>query len=126
SLGPDRFEEGELQALKEKFSNSELISVDFPVVIKRKQPRVDSIAKFRVFLQQDESVEQSQELFVRQDLGIDGEKRLKAARTLAPVMALTFVQDPGLSDLLVAAEEPTHRNWNARRPKLVAQYRSPN
>ncbi|MVW88850.1 hypothetical protein [Pseudomonas sp. PB101] len=120
------FEEAELTSLKEKFGTSEMVSVDFLIPVKKKQPKETSTAKFRVFLQQDENAEQSQELFVRQDLGIDGEKRLKAARTIVPVMALTFIQDPKLSDLLVAAEEPTHRNWNARRPKVVAQYFSPN
>ncbi|WP_223504619.1 hypothetical protein [Pseudomonas sp. BF-R-24] len=120
------FEEAELTSLKEKFGNSEMVSVDFIIPVKKKQPKETSTAKFRVFLQQDESAEQSQELFVRQDLGIDGEKRLKAARIIVPVMALTFIQDPKLSDLLVAAEEPTHRNWNAKRPKVVAQYFSPN
>lgn len=120
------FEETELSALKEKFGKSELVSVDFPIAVKKKQPKETSAAKFRVFLQQDENAEQSQELFVRQDLGIDGEKRLKAARTIAPVMALTFIQDSKLSDLLVAAEEPTHRNWNAKRPKVVGLYSSPN
>jgi len=116
------FEETELLSLKEKFSNSELVQVDFPLVFKKKLSSEVCQSTFRVFLQQDENAEQSQELFVRQDLGIDGEKRLKAARTIVPVMALTFIQDPKLSDLLVAAEEPTHRNWNARRPKVVAQY----
>jgi hypothetical protein len=120
------FDEDELTLLREKFSNSELVSVDFLIPVKKKQPQETSTATFRVFLQQDESAEQSQELFVRQDLGIDGEKRLKAARTIAPVMALTFIQDPKLSDLLVAAEEPTHRNWNARRQKVLNQYSSPN
>lgn len=125
-LTVDAFEEAELASLKEKFGNSELVSVDFPIHVKKKQPKEIMSAKFRVFLQQDENAEQSHELFVRQDLGIDGEKRLKAARTVAPVMALTFIQDPKLSDLLVAAEEPTHRNWNAQRPKVQAQYFSPN
>lgn len=125
-LAENAFDEAELASLKEKFESSELVSVDFPIAVKKKQPRETSVSKFRVFLQQDEDAEQSQELFVRQDLGIDGEKRLRAARTIAPVMALTFIQAPVLSDLLVAAEEPTHRNWNARRPKVVAQYTSPN
>lgn len=120
------FDETELTALKESYGRSELVSVDFPIQVRRKQPKENLLATFRVFLQQDEDAEQSQELFVRQDLGIDGEKRLKAARTIAPVMALTFIQDPNLSDLLVAAEEPTHRNWNAKRPKVVALYASPN
>ncbi len=125
-LAPTAFAEEELTALKDKFGKSELVLVDFPVTVKRRQPQAASTATFRVFLQQDENAEQSQELFVRQDLGIDGEKRLKAARTIAPVMALTFIQDSNLSDLLVAAEEPTHRNWNARRPKVVNLYSSPN
>jgi hypothetical protein len=125
-LASAAFEEAELMALKERFEKSGLVSVDFPIPVKKKNPKETSVAKFRVFLQQDENAEQSHELFVRQDLGIDGEKRLKAARTIAPVMALTFIQDPKLSDLLVAAEEPTHRNWNAKRPKVVSLYSSPN
>lgn len=124
-LTASAFEDAELTLLKESFSKSELVSVDFVISVKKKQPKETSFAKFRVFLQQDENAEQSEELFVRQDLGIDGEKRLKSARTIVPVMALTFIQDSKLSDLLVAAEEPTHRNWNARRPKVVAQYFSP-
>ncbi|MBX8484347.1 hypothetical protein [Pseudomonas cichorii] len=120
------FEEAEFILLKEKFSSSDLISVDFPIIIKKRYSKENLKAKFRVFLQNDESADQSQELFIRQDLGIDGEKKLKAVRTISPVMALTFIQDSKLSDFLVAAEEPTHRNWNARRPKLVAQYFSPN
>lgn len=125
-LLPAVFAETELSSLKEKFGKSELVAVDFPISVKKKLPKEISSAKFRVFLLQDENAEQSQELFVRQDLGIDGEKRLKAARTIAPVMALTFIEDSKLSDLLVAAEEPTHRNWNAKRPKVVALYSSPN
>jgi len=120
------FEDSELLKLRDIFGSSGLVSVDFPVWVKKRQPRQALSATFRVFLQQDENAEQSQELFVRQDLGIDGEKRLKAARTISPVMALTFIQDPNLSDLLVAAEEPTHRNWNAKRPKVVGLYTSPN
>ncbi len=125
-LTPSSFDEVELLLLREKFAKSELVAVDFPIQVKKKEPKEVSVAKFRVFLQQDEGAEQSQELFVRQDLGIDGEKRLRAARTIAPVMALTFIQDSKLSDLLVAAEEPTHRNWNAKRPRVVALYSSSN
>ncbi len=120
------FVESELASLKSDFENSKLACVDFPVVVKRRTPKESTRSVFRVFLQQDQSLEQSQELFVRQDLCIDGEKRLRSARTILPVMALTFIQDTSLSDLLVAAEEPTHRNWNAKRPKVVAAYVTPN
>lgn len=125
-LTPEAFDEKELASLKVRFEKSDLVSVDFPIKISKRQPKEVSVAKFRVYLKQDENAEQSSELFVRQDLGIDGERRLKAARTIAPVMALTFIQEPKLSDFLVAAEEPTHRNWNAKRPKVEALYFSPN
>lgn len=124
-LNASDFQKSELDLLKASFERVELVSVDFPLQIKKKEPRETSSAMLRVFLKQDETAEHSHELFVRQDLGIDGEKRLKTARTIVPVMALTFIQDPKLSDLLVSAEEPTHRNWNARRPKVLAQYYSP-
>ncbi|MFK0033579.1 hypothetical protein [Pseudomonas monteilii] len=113
------------ESLRLKFDASELVSVDFPVQVKKKNPRKSCVSKFRVFLQKSLSEEVSQELYVRQDLGIDGERRLKGVRTIVPVMGLTFIQDSELSDLLVTAEEPTHRNWNARRPKVLAQYFAP-
>lgn len=124
-LKADSFKSDELSSLKKKFSDSELVLVDFCVSVKKRNTKDVSLSNFRVFLQQDDGADQNHELFVRQDLGVDGEKRLGMARTLEPVMALTFIQDPNLSDLLVAAEEPTHRNWNARRPKVLAQYISP-
>jgi len=125
-LTDSAFDPKQLADLKTEFEASRPVCVDFPVTIKKKAPKESATALFRVFLQQDETSEQSQELFVRQDLGIDGEKRLRAARTIVPVMALTFIHDSRLSDLLVAAEEPTHRNWNAKRPKVLATYVTPN
>lgn len=124
-LDSNAFKESELTSLKNQFQNSKLVSADLLILIKSRQLPNTSTSKFRVLLQKDESADQSQELYVRQDLGIDGEKRLKTTRTITPVMALTFIEDPNLSNLLVAAEEPTHRKWNSRRPKVLAQYISP-
>lgn len=124
-LNESAFDPKELTALKTAFEKSELVSVDFPVLVKKKSSTEKISAKFRVLLQQDQNADRSQELFIRQDLGIDGEKRLRSARTILPVMALTFIDDTDLSGLLVAAEEPTHRNWNAKRPKVVGMYSAP-
>jgi hypothetical protein len=111
----------ELTALKTLFEKSEIVSVDFPVRIRKKDsPPV--IGTFRVVLRQDLDAEQCQELFVRQDLGIDGEKRLRGSRRIQPVLALTFIDDLNLSAFLTAAEEPTHRTWNASRPRVNSQY----
>lgn len=124
-IGDSAFDPMELATLRREFDNLGLVSVDFPLWIAKKVSKGRALTKFRVMLRQSQEADQSQELFVRQDLAIDGERRLRLARTILPVMALTFIDDTELSDLLVAAEEPTHRNWNARRPKVVANYTSP-
>lgn len=115
------FDEAELTNIRRKFENSESISVDFPVKVKKRNVAA-VISKFRVVLRQELNAEQSQELFVRQDLGIDGEKRLRGSRRIQPVLALTFIDDLDLSAFLTAAEEPTHRTWNASRPKVKLEY----
>jgi hypothetical protein len=119
------FGEGRLGDLRDKFARGELIYVDFPVNLRRINSKEKTRASFRVVLQSNEAAGNNEELFVRQDLGIDGERKLRGARTALPVMALTFIDDPELSDFLVSAEEPTHRKWNARLPKVAALYQSP-
>lgn len=114
----------EFERIKDMFELGEPISVDFPLTIKSSSGR-SCDTHFRVFLQQDAELEKSEELFVRQDLAIDGEKKLRSVKAALPVMALTFIDHPLLSDLLVCAEEPTHRTWNAQRPKVKANYASP-
>lgn len=119
------FDVGEMTVLKDTFELGAPVTVDLPLTIKKKKghqlPTV-----FRVFLQSDDELDRSEELFIRQDLAIDGEKKLKAVRAAQPVMALTFIDHPDLSDFLVCAEEPTHRTWNAQRPKVKNAYMTPN
>ena len=119
------FEPAELKTLKDAFENSALVAVEFPVKITKKGAGEVVSGMFRVILKQYLDGEQSHELFIRQDLAIDGERRLKGSRRIQPCLALTFIQDLNLSALLAAAEEPTHRTWNSKRPKVVGQYKDP-
>lgn len=119
------FEPTELKTLKAAFENSELVNVEFPVQITKKDSTEILLGAFRVILKQNLNGDQSHELFIRQDLGIDGERRLKGSRRIQPCLALTFIQESNLSSLLAAAEEPTHRTWNSKRPKVVGQYKDP-
>lgn len=120
-LSEESFDASALAALKDLFEKSAIVSVDFPVKVRKKGAHV-AISRFRVVLQQYLDGDESHELFVRQDLGIDGEKRLKGSRRIQPVLALTFIEDTELSSFLTAAEEPTHRTWNSKRPKVISQY----
>lgn len=119
------FDSADLTNLKDTFELGDPIVVDLPLSIKTKRGVVQSTT-FRVFLQSEEGLERSEELFIRQDLAIDGEKKLKSVRAAQPVLALTFIDDPLLSEFLVCAEEPTHRTWNAQRPKVKYAYMTPN
>jgi hypothetical protein len=120
-LSEKNFDAAQLVVLKTAFEKSELVSVDFPVKIRKKGVALSS-GQFRVVLRQHLDGDHSQELFIRQDLSIDGEKRLKGSRRTQPVLALTFIDDVNLSAFLTSAEEPTHRTWNAKRPKVVSLY----
>lgn len=119
------FESADLINLKDRFAMGDPIAVDLPLSIKTKKGLVQPTI-FRVFLQSDADLERSEELFIRQDLAIDGEKKLKSVRAAQPVLALTFIDDQNLSEFLVCAEEPTHRTWNAQRPKVKNAYMTPN
>ena len=119
------FDSAELKTIKAAFENSDVVNVEFPVQITKKDSVEPLMGTFRVILKQDLDGDQSHELFIRQDLGIDGERRLRGSRRIQPCMALTFIQESNLSSLLVTAEEPTHRTWNSKRPKVVAQYKDP-
>jgi len=120
-LANSSFTHENLESLRKSFENSELLSVDFPLKI-RKKGCDPTLGKFRVILRQEQDSDSSEELFIRQDLSIDGEKRLKGSRRTQPVFALTFIDDMELSAFLTSAEEPTHRTWNASRPKVKALY----
>ena len=119
------FEPVELKALKAAFEDSKIINVEFPVQVTKKDSTEALQGTFRVILKQNPDGEQSHELFIRQDLGIDGERRLKGSRRIQPCLALTFIRELNLSSLLAAAEEPTHRTWNSKRPKVVGRYKEP-
>jgi hypothetical protein len=123
-LSDSIFDETQLVVLKKQFEDGAIVSVDFPVRV-RKKGHPPATGSFRVAVQQYVDGEQSHELFVRQDLGIDGEKRIRGSRRIQPVLSLTFIDDLNLSEFLVAAEEPTHRTWNASRPKVALLYDSP-
>jgi hypothetical protein len=110
-----------LEAARSTFANGEITCAAFPI-------RVSSIAHgarighVKVFAQTGETVSETDEIFIRQDLAIDKEKSLRSAKRLVPARALTLIDDDVLSAYLAAAEEPTHREWNGSRPKLAEQY----
>jgi hypothetical protein len=120
-LTVDVFGTETVDKLRAKFDQGETVEVGFPVRI-TSSVEGEQVGHMRVFLRQVEDPVDSYELFIRQDLAIDKERTLARARKLVPAMALTLIEDSELSRFLAMAEEPTHREWNARRPRLTNSY----
>jgi hypothetical protein len=79
--------------------------------------------EFDVFLQLPVDLDRNEEAFVRQDLLIGGESHLGSS--VQKARSLTWIRDQDLSDLLLAAEEPTHLKWNASLARDKALYANP-
>lgn len=111
------------KSVKAEFEAGKIISTRFPVKVSSVKGGIQT-GHMRVYVQGGESVLESEELFVRQDLSVDKEKSLRASKRLVPARALVLIDDEVLSQYLAAAEEPTHREWNGSRPKLNQEYRN--
>lgn len=123
-LTDENLDSASSEAIKATFESGQPIVAEFPVTVRPKTgSSIPSV--FRVVLQQAGEGAKTEELFVRQDLAIDSEKKLTGYRAALPVRSLTYIDEQHLSDLLVCAEEPTHRSWNSKRQKVQAKYTSP-
>jgi hypothetical protein len=117
TLSPGHFPDGAVDSLKAKLSNGERIYVRFPLNVRRRKHH--SAKTFvDVHLQVPDDLTFSEEAYIRQDLLIGEERRLKNAHYLPKARALTFVYDELLSRFLADAEEASHLLWNASREKL--------
>lgn len=124
SLDKKIFPEGSIDTLKEAFFEGKRVAVRFPVTVKPKHN--DEVSTFfDVHLQLPDSLDRFQEAYLRGDLLIGHEARLKSFSHLPKARGFTCIQHDELSSFLADAEEPTHLKWNASRPRLAEQYKRP-
>ncbi len=116
--------EGSLESLRASMDRGELISVRFPVTVKpKKLASIDTW--FDVHLQVPEKLDRTEEAYIRRDLLIGSERHLGTLSYLPKARGLTLIEEDTLSAFLADAEEPTHLKWNASRPRLSEDYKSP-
>ncbi len=117
ALLPAHFPEGAADSLKQMLAHGDRIHVRFPLTVRR---RNQSPAKtfVDIHLQVPDNLKFSEEAYIRQDLLIGEERKLRNAHHLPKARALTFVFDEHLSRFLADAEEASHLIWNASREKL--------
>src|SRR6185369_5435627 len=76
-------------------------------------------------LQVPEKLDRTEEAYIRRDLLIGSERHLGTLSYLPKARGLTLIEEDTLSAFLADAEEPTHLKWNASRPRLSEDYKSP-
>ena len=119
-LDEDDFEVEDLNVIREKFSNSELISLCLPVVIKKKDGiKVD--ASFAVHIKRPKDLTRGLDLYVRGGLTLPGESKFRERKALGAMIA----EDEAICSFLGDAENAAHTQWVASAEKLHKNYRSP-
>jgi hypothetical protein len=120
SMLPD----GALSTLRSTLEKGERVAVRCPIMISPKgEQSVNSY--FDVHLQLPDTLGRVEEAYVRRDLLIGSEKHLASASYLPKARGLTLIEEDFISAFMADAEEPTHLKWNASRPRLSEDYRSP-
>jgi len=116
------FTEDQIQKMKSDFKESKRISVSLPICVTQKGKKSE-FPKLKVFLESSENISSCEEAYVRTDLYISKEKRLKQ---IAPKHAFGLViaedEQRALANFLANAEEASHLSWNARESKVEENF----
>jgi hypothetical protein len=124
TLKEELLPDGALESLRSSVDRGELISVRFPITVKPKHTApIDTW--FDVYLEVPERLDRVEEAYIRRDLLIGSERHLSTLSYLPKARGLTLIEDDAISAFLADAEEPTHLKWNASRPRLSEDYKSP-
>lgn len=119
SISEDLFEQSELESSRQFFVDDDLVSIRLPVKVKKKNQGVED-SYVNIFLQQHGGIKKTEEAYIRSELYIANEKRLKNA--FGKCFGLVLAEDEFLCDFLANAEEASHLIWNASEPKLTEQF----
>ena len=120
TIDDEMFFPSELEPLKEKFELGELVGVKMPITLYPKNEK-ETESHISVFLQcNDDLVTETEELFIRSDLQIGEEKKLK--NSPGRVFGLCTAADEPISDFLGHAEEASHLKWNAQDEEVNERY----
>lgn len=123
-LNEDFFPAAALDQLRATLEKGDRVSVRCPVTVKPKnKPAVQTW--FDIHFEVPDGLEKVEEAYIRRDLLIGSETHLTVSSYLPKARGLTLIEDDAMSAFLADAEEPTHLKWNASRPRLAEDYKSP-
>jgi hypothetical protein len=107
----------QLDSLREKFNNSEIISFRVPVQIEEiSKVNVDSY--FDVFIQKKQDNAAADEYYIRSGITISDIKMIPGF----PVRSLFIAEDGAIANFLGDAETPAHTDWKERTEGFAEKY----
>jgi hypothetical protein len=109
-----------LDTIREKFSNNEFLWMRVPVTIKSTS-KSEKKSYFDIYLQKDNSLEESDEFYIREGITISDIQNLRGRR----VRGLLSVDDEAVSEFLGDCETPAHINWNEKTEEFQKKYLQP-
>jgi hypothetical protein len=114
------FEEEDLETIRKKFANGQLVGLKLPITLKEKSGVVKK-TEFRVFIQRPEELVKGLDLYVRGGLTLPGEAKFRERKALGAMIA----EDEAICSFLGDAENAAHTKWVSNAEKVRKNYRSP-
>jgi len=112
------FSEEQLKRLREKFNQEEVIAVKVPIRVARKGADAE-VQELKVYVQRSDKIDNTEEAYIRTDLFISNETKLKP---VSPRNAFGLVVADAdseiLAEFLANAEVASHLSWNSKESKV--------
>ena len=118
-LAEDDFEPETLLAIREKFTNGELVGLSLPVTIKLKNGK-ELESSFSVYIKRPAELTKGTDLYVRGGLTLPAESKFRDRRALGAMIA----EHEAVCAFLGDAENAAHTQWTTNTEKLRKNYRS--
>jgi len=116
-LDKNDFDEDQLEGIKKRFKDGELIALRLPVtLVKKGSGQLES--EFSIFLQKPDGIFSGRDLYVRGGLTLPGEEKFGHRNAFGAMIAESEI----ISELLGYAENAAHTKWAANAAKLKEHY----
>jgi len=118
-LGLDDFEPKVLDELRKRFSAGELVSLQMPISLTKKDSTVIN-TNFSIFIKRPDGLQKGLDLYVRGGLTLPSEAKFRERKALGVLVA----EEEPICSFLGDAENAAHTLWTSHTEKLKESYKS--
>ena len=119
-LDADDFQSDDLEKLKDRFRDGEMVAVRLPLTITKKTGEKLETG-FSVFIRRPEEVSMGHDLYVRGGLTLPAEQKFRERKAMGVMIA----EEEPIADFLGDAENAAHTKWDSQAEKLTQKWKNP-